>query len=502
MIKISKKISILVMAAIMVVGMIGLSGLMKLQERMMQQDGYYQDDQSWMLEEMEQISANLKTQEEDLQNQLDAIDQEDNPAEYQQIAYQLISIRSEYEMYQLAIEENIMLIGSETYLSRTLYKISNLKTELATLPPEAERTIEDQTLAEDIEAKLSTCEEILKARSFEKYIELESDAIEADQTMSNDQKVISTEKLELWYKLDPTGGIESSGNDYMIQQTLSEFENIKTSLAEGIDYTGNEGVKPLTPDKYGELENDLAVLLYRAENDMLASQYTSEGLGQAAVSTMVGFGTSMIVLMILILAGGAVSQEIATGSIKSLIIAPVKRWKIFTAKLMSLLTVGIVGLIIHYLLVIILTGIFFGLDTLQPYVFAVSGKAGSLNPFVYLLAGQGVRLLDVIVFMSFALMLSVLTRNTAASVGISMASFFGVSLASELLFILPAAEWIKFLPFNHLSLISKFFPFAEQNYFMENQNETTLVFSLIYITIAVVCMIYTALDSFNRRDIK
>ncbi|NLW12265.1 MAG: ABC transporter permease subunit, partial [Clostridiaceae bacterium] len=226
-------------------------------------------------------------------------------------------------------------------------------------------------------------------------------------------------------------------------------------------------------------------------------------LSSTALDGMASFGITMILLMILILAGGAISQEIATGSIKSLIIAPVKRWKIFLAKLMSLLTIGVTALLVHFVVTLVSYGIFFGFDTLSPYIFAVGGQAGAMSPILYLFAGQGVRFIEVIVFMSFALMLSVLTRNTAASVGISMAAYFGTSLASQILYFLPAAEWIKFMPFDHLNLTAKFFPFAVQDmYGMVNQNETTLLFSLIYIVVALICMLYTALDSFNRRDIK
>jgi ABC-2 type transport system permease protein len=153
----------------------------------------------------------------------------------------------------------------------------------------------------------------------------------------------------------------------------------------------------------------------------------------------------------------AISQEMATGSIKSLIIAPVRRWKIFTAKVLSLVSVSLIATILLYLVMILTHGLMFGFSSGQPYIFASHGQAGALSFAIYQLASLLVRWISVLVFIALALMLSVVTRNTAAAVGISMAIFFGHQLIGSFLMFLPRSEWVKFIPFEHFSLLPRFF---------------------------------------------
>jgi ABC-2 type transport system permease protein len=114
------------------------------------------------------------------------------------------------------------------------------------------------------------------------------------------------------------------------------------------------------------------------------------------------------------------------------------------------------------------------------------------------------------VYMSFAFMLSVLTRNTAAAVGISVAGYFGSGIVQGFLAFLPNYEFLKFLPFSNLTLQSRFFPFSNLmqslSYGGFSMGGTftypSLTFSLVYLLVILFCMNYTAMDSFNRRDIK
>ncbi len=500
MIKTSKKISILVMAAIMLFGTIGFGALMKIQEKSMEQVDYRMDDQEWMREEMKRTINDLEDEAENLQTRLEGIDKEADPAAYEETLEMIASNQDNLDINELALDQGIMLMFSNNYLTDTLYETVSLKEQIRQLEKQDDTDSKEE--ATRLQELLEKYQQLIIDKNFSTFIELKKEAAAADSYMSESDKQIESERLDLWFKIDPTGGIENNNNSYMIQETLNIFSTTKRSLADGLDYSNSGSPIPLTPSRQSDLENELAVLIYQTENDLDVSS-AGGSLASTALDGMASFGITMIVLMILILAGGAVSQEIATGSIKSLIIAPVKRWKIFLAKLLSLLTVGALALIVHYLITLVSYGLLFGFDTMPPYVYAISGQADSMSPALYLFAEQGIRFIEVIVFMSFALMLSVLTRNTAASVGISMAAYFGTSIAKQILYFLPAAEWIKFMPFDHLNLTTKFFPYAAQEmYGMVNNNETSLLFSLVYIAVALACMLYTALDSFNRRDIK
>jgi ABC-2 type transport system permease protein len=511
LIKISKKISILIMLIIMVAGVFGLGGLLKLQEKSM---AGYQDqgsmEQEWMLEEMERVKADLSGEKSNLESRLADLDPQTEGPAIMAAKENIASLEDQIETYQTAINEKIMILGSNNYLSNALYKIQDIKYELRQLENTPESNRDDTMLLEreTLEQQLSGYENVIREKSFSSYLLLENDFIESDSSLTESQKEIQKERLRLWQQLDSSGGLENDQTNYQVENLLSQYETLSRSLDEKLDYTSYEAIIPLTPDKYDELENKLAVLMYQIEHNLVSTQ-SSNPLAQSALDSMLGFGSFMIVLMMLILAGGSISQEIATGSIKSLIISPARRWKIFTAKVMSMISVSLAALLVLYVVAMLSHGIFFGFSSGQPYIFAVQGNASSIGFGLFQLAGLFVRLIDILIFMALAMMLSVLTRNTAAAVGISMAAYVGSSLAGQLLMLLPKAEWLKFLPITNLNLLDKFFPFRSLTSGfssgisgMQTQSITSLNFSLIYLAVVFVCMMYTALDSFNRRDIK
>ena len=136
---------------------------------------------------------------------------------------------------------------------------------------------------------------------------------------------------------------------------------------------------------------------------------------------------------------------------------------------------------------------------------ASGGKAMEINFFLYQLADAFVQFIDVFVFMLFAFMLSIVTRNTAASVGISIGVYFGGSMAMTMVGQFLKGEWINFIPFTNLSLSTKFFPYSGLNNMMTGMGivntGTSLPFSLCYLAVLCICMLYVAKDSFCRRDI-
>jgi ABC-2 type transport system permease protein len=167
-------------------------------------------------------------------------------------------------------------------------------------------------------------------------------------------------------------------------------------------------------------------------------------------------------------------------------------------------------LIVLYIVGSLAHGLFFGFSDQVPYVFASNGKASAISFEAFQFAILLVKYLDILVYMAFAFMLSVLTRNTAAAVGVSMAGYFGSGIAQQILMILPNYEWLKFLPFSNMDLQSRFFPFDNlmESLFYGQMSMggsfqyPSLTFSLGYLFVIVFCMSYVAMDSFNRRDIK
>jgi ABC-type transport system involved in multi-copper enzyme maturation permease subunit len=147
---------------------------------------------------------------------------------------------------------------------------------------------------------------------------------------------------------------------------------------------------------------------------------------------------------------------------------------------------------------------FFGMSTGKPYIYAVGGVVRVMSFPLYNFAYLYASLITVFVLMMFAYMLSIMTKNTAASVGISIGVYFGGSIVHSLLISLASGEWLKFLPFTNISPETKIFPdnTTSQIAASVTQANTSLTFSLVYIAVLVFLIGYIGFDSFTRQDIK
>ena len=102
-------------------------------------------------------------------------------------------------------------------------------------------------------------------------------------------------------------------------------------------------------------------------------------------------------------------------------------------------------------------------------------------------------------------MLSTITKNTALSVGVSIACYIGSGTIMQLVNYYISADWIKFIPFNNLGLADRIFEGNISYSMIQVANSTSAAistgFSLLVIAVCAVLMIITMFDSFNKRDV-
>ncbi|MEI8199543.1 MAG: ABC transporter permease subunit [Eubacteriales bacterium] len=517
LIKISKKVSIIIFMIIMIIGCFGLGGVMKVIETQTAQFSASYSDPSqtqWYKDDLAAQIQGQKTYLADLDRQIEALpDTSENQTALQSLKDQKADTEIQIEMMQTEIDKEIFIGNQNNFLTLALQDLTNLKSEIRSLEavPSGSRDASWQKTLDLKNQFLSDFLGILDSKNFEEYIKIMENSIADNDSLSASDKEIQTEYYKLWYQLDPSGGMDDPAMMNQAQAIAQSVGNMRRSIHDKVDYTGySQSMAPMSPDQVSDMENRLAVTEYRINHNNVA---VSNGMDFSSSSSgsIFGFGLFIIVLMMLVLAGGAVSQEISSGSIKSLIIAPVKRWKIFTAKVLSLLTVGLLGIVVLYIFGSLSQGLFFGFNNI-PYVYASHGVASAIPNALYRFLSLLVSYIDIIVYMAFAFMLSVLTRNTAVAVGLSIATYFGGSTVMTVMIMLPSFEWLKFIPFGNLNLNSRIFPFSGmmQTITMSYSGITngtsftspSLIFSLIYLVVFLFCMTYTAMDSFNRRDLK
>lgn len=505
-IKISKKTSILVIAVLMVVAVTGLCAIMRATLRDNTDRPEIADEKNWAMDSMREYLGVMETRYGELEIELDGA----NAAEEAAIRAEMAYLADEIDMYESALAYEINLMSGSNYLSDLLRERRDRTAELTLLReiPEAMRTAEQQDRLEEIEALLPRYEPILSGHDFAAYIALLNDRIRADETLDEAERQRQIETNDMWLRLDPEGK-DAEGRTYKgIRESILQVQNYRRSLVDNLDYTGYAAALPMTPERRSEVENELAVLVYKLENGMSTSRYESSP-ADTAISAMTGVGLFMVVLLMTILAGSSISNEISTGSIKSLIISPARRWKIYTAKLVSLLSAGLLMTLLLYGIAMLDHGIFFGFGAGQPYVYAHSGTAGEMGFHLYQFTRLWVQFLDVAVYMCLAFMLSILTRNTAVSVGLSIAVYFSSSVIRAFLTLYRGHEWVRFIPFSNMGLAARMFPYDTSQQAIGIvfgsggvEGAPSVGFSLVYLAVLVFCMGFVGLDSFCRRDIK
>lgn len=507
MTKLFHKVSILVLTIVMLVCVIGYCGLSFLSSK------YSSSIDSVIFSTMDEELGYWQEEKATLEFKLEAAAAASETDAYQDIITMQDDL--EYANIQIYILNKFKEIDLDRYTStdfrgQAIEQISDYMYSLISLRRSSEASPDAQKAVETYEGYIDRLEKIIDTNDYKAFIEFSKEAANADGSLSKEEIEINNEYYDLLYLNDPTGSGDVDGLTAALDTIKEERMTLYTGLNQ-MNYSDNYGM-PISVEDRAYITNQLAVDLYNIENGYLAL-YDSSSSGYEAASSFnscISVGIIFIAIMIMIVAGTSISQEISTGSIKSLIIAPVKRWKIMTAKLLSVLTLIILETALLFIVSLGISTISFGAAAQFPYVYAVDGAVKEIPPLLYYLAGVGLSTIEVVVYAVFALMLSTISRSSALSVGLSVGTYFGFSNIVSILTITSKGEWTKFLPFQHFALQSRIFQFsplytssyASLLFGTSSGSGISITFSVIYLCVLTFTMLLTAYDSFNHRDIK
>lgn len=350
------------------------------------------------------------------------------------------------------------------------------------------------------ETEASKLIEILKNDDFAGYIEIQKEA--AKKSLEN--KEISQQEyddniavfgLQAKYEIG-----KNTEEQYWRRVLLNEIQASKRSLRTGID---NKTNKVLTVEQKQEHEDNIKLNIYRLENNISPIEYVVENYRMIFDTMAPMFVTSVIAIFAIIIAGGAISSEVSTGTIKFWALTPNKRWKILTAKMLSLLFYIVTITLIISLLTAVCSNLFFNTNG-NEYLYVKNGNVEKIENTLFMIEYYFAKIIPIIIFALFALMLSVVTRNTSVAVSFSVATYMGNGIAMAIINSYIKKDWVRFIPFNNLNIADKIFPNFENPMAMFGETfatSTSLEFSLGVLTVCAVLMIVTAYDSFNNRDI-
>lgn len=195
----------------------------------------------------------------------------------------------------------------------------------------------------------------------------------------------------------------------------------------------------------------------------------------------------------IVIAGGSVANEFSSGTIKFLLINPVKRSKIIISKFLSLMLLCgamILGIfMVNGLFDLILFRDAFGV----PMLTVEQGTVTEGSALLYALKQYALNGITMIAMTTLAFMISSLMRSSAVAIGIGVASLLGGTMISSIL-VQYGCDWGRYLIFSNLNLSQ----IAEGYGMYPNQS---LLFALGVLAVHMIIFLFTAFDGFTRREV-
>ena len=141
-------------------------------------------------------------------------------------------------------------------------------------------------------------------------------------------------------------------------------------------------------------------------------------------------------LVTALVAGDIVANEDGNGTLKTILTRSVDRWQIFVAKVLAAFTYALAALVVFVGVGLLLGGLIWGFDPL----ISLSGSEISVGRSLSLIGGSVlVYLFPTLAVASLAILLSTVTRNSAAAVVATLM----LSLIMQLLGIIAALDFVR-----------------------------------------------------------
>ena len=199
-------------------------------------------------------------------------------------------------------------------------------------------------------------------------------------------------------------------------------------------------------------------------------------------------------IFIIIIAAGIFANEYSTGTIKFLLINPIKRAKIFWSKYFSCLTLFAGALVIFYAVYFLFSIIICGSNGMDGvFISYADGTVREQSIILYSLKQYGLTAISLITSITLAFAISAFIRSTALAIAISLVAEFAGSGISMLLHEL-GHDWGRYLIFSNTDLAS----FSNGIGMFPGQ---TLTFALVTILVYMVVFLLTAYDGFTKKEI-
>ena len=360
-----------------------------------------------------------------------------------------------------------------------------------------------------IEAKLEMCDAVDTSNDWQMT------AFNTAMTLKNKQDI---QKLTMFCKLDdwrgycsytaenaPSEGVRWAA-DYKLSHDIGYGDEFKkqNELIDNI-CAAMDGSMDMGIGGSGLSDTELtAIYKYQLENEIYDNTSTKGGsllninptekMSFWDVLLKTPFVVTLIGIVMVVLAGSTVAGEFSQGTIKFLLINPVKRGKILTAKYVTVMSMGFLMILLLMLINIPMIGIFFGFgDISAPYLALKDGEVIKQSSFLYLIKLYLLSSVEIIVTTTLSFMISSLLRSTALAI---VAGFVVRSIGPTLISIMSLLkmDWGRYFIFANTDLLT--ISNGESQF-----PQHTVGFALGVVAVHLVVFLLTAWDGFTRRSV-
>lgn len=203
----------------------------------------------------------------------------------------------------------------------------------------------------------------------------------------------------------------------------------------------------------------------------------------------------LITIFTVIIASDIIAGEFSSGTIKLLLIRPVRRWKILLSKYLASLLFGLTLLILLFLSSFVFNSFLYGWEySSMPYLVTDdNGVIQERSMLLYIWATYGLSAINLLMIVTFSFMLSALFTNSSLAIGLSIFLLFTGQTATSIL--AARYEWAKYSLFANIDLTQ----YWEGSPLVEGM---TLRFSIMILIVYYVLFVGLAWWVFTRRDVR
>ncbi|MFN4215380.1 ABC transporter permease [Exiguobacterium sp.] len=235
-----------------------------------------------------------------------------------------------------------------------------------------------------------------------------------------------------------------------------------------------------------QIEDEIAINLARLKQDLPPLEETYVGVLIDTVNL-----AGILSLFTIVVTAGLVAREFSSGTIKLLLIRPVRRSKIWISKY-----VASFGFTMFLLAVLMTSALLMGLllngfSQDAVHVDLQNGAVGKGSLWLYVFKLYGLKSAELIIIMTITFVLATISRSATVAISVS---FILVFTSPQIVMLLSKYTWMKYVLFSNIDLLQ----YVENRPLIEGM---TFSFSLSILLLYWVLLMVTALYIFEKRDV-